>query len=408
MDKSIAVLGTLDTKGQEVQFLRQQILDFGCQPVVLDVGVVGVPGSGADVTREEIAQLGGTPLTELLVEPTRERAAPVMIRGASVVLQRMMAGHQVHGVVGLGGTQGTSIACGVMQNLPYGFPKLMVSTCAAGDTTAFVGVKDITMMFSVSDILGLNRFMRTVLRNAAAAVCGMAAQPPGPKTDRQGKPTIGISNLGVLTEGAKIAKDYLEQFGYETILFHAVGAGGRAMEQMMRDGLIQGVFDYALGEIADELFGGLRAGGPERLTVAGTLGLPQVICPGGAEHMGVFLQHPFALPAEYAGHQNVFHSPIIAAPRLKADQLVQVAQEIGQRLQHTRDKAVVMIPLRGVSRYSIPGGPLHDPAGDAAFFAAIKSCLPTGVSVREFDTTAEDPGFVRACCDRLMEMMPSP
>ncbi len=258
MSRSIVILGTLDTKGREVEFLRQRIREFGHQPVVLDVGVTGTPSIVADVSRAEIAELGGVQLHQLLVDPTRERAAPVMIRGASAKLGSVISSDQAHGVIGLGGTQGTSIACGVMQNLPYGFPKLMVSTCAAGDTSAFVGVKDITMMFSVCDILGLNPFMRTILRNAAAAVCGMAERHSREQVADAGKRTIGISNLGVLTEGASIAKEYLESHGFETILFHAVGAGGRAMEQMMRDGLIHGVFDYALGEITDEVFQGLR------------------------------------------------------------------------------------------------------------------------------------------------------
>lgn len=405
--KSVVILGTLDTKGQEVQFLRQQILEMGHASVVFDLGVTGTASCAADVSREEIAELGGQSLRELLVSPTREHAGPVMIRGASLKLLQLISERSVHAVIGLGGTQGTSIACGVMQGLPYGFPKLMVSTCAAGDTSAFVGVKDITMMFSVSDILGLNRFMRQVLRNAAAASCGMAERYSFNLPSDSGKQTIGISNLGVLTEGASWAKQYLEQHGYETILFHAVGAGGRAMEQMMREGLIQGVFDYALGEIADEVFGGLRAGGPERLTAAGELRIPQVICPGGAEHIGVFLTTPFALPERFSGYQNVFHSPIIAAPRLKPEELKRLAAEIGRRLQHTSGDAVMMIPTQGVSRYSIPGGPLHDAAGDAVFFAALKSQLPHCVELVEMDRTAEDPEFVKACCDRLIAMMRS-
>ena len=394
MSRSIVILGTLDTKGREVEFLRQQIMDVGHEPIVFDVGVMGTPGISADVSRTEIAELGGEQLQDLLLKPTRERAAPVMIRGASNKLNQMIADHSAHGVIGLGGTQGTSIACGVMQSLPYGFPKLMVSTCAAGDTSAFVGIKDITMMFSVSDIMGLNPFTRRIFSNAAAAVCGMAAQNVLEKAVDPGKRTIGISNLGVLTEGASFAKDYLERHGYETIVFHAVGAGGRAMEQMMRDGLIHGVFDYALGEITDELFRGLRAGGADRLTTAGKLGLPQVICPGGAEHIGVFLDQPFALPERFAGYQHVFHSPIIAAPRLKSDELVQVAEEIGRRLEHTAEKAAFMIPLQGVSRYSVSGGPLHDPVGDAAFFAALNHAFP--VRLRWWSLTAA-PRIPNSC-----------
>jgi uncharacterized protein (UPF0261 family) len=280
----------------------------------------------------------------------------------------------------------------------------MVSTCAAGDCSAFVGIKDIMMMFSVSDILGLNPFMRKVLSNAAAAAAGMA-QHEDHSTAASNKPLIGMSNLGVLTTGAEYAVDYLESKGYEVILFHAVGAGGRAMEQMMREGLIAGVFDYALGEISDEIFHALRAGGPERLTVAGKLGLPQVITPGGSEHIGLFLTEPNVPPEKYKDHIITFHSPIIAAPRLNAAELTEVAKEVGKRLQHTRGDAVFMIPLRGTSRYGVEGGPLRDAEGDKAYFAALKQHLPKTVEVVEKDLGAEDPEFVKECCDRLIAMI---
>ncbi len=404
MAKSVVVLSTLDTKGRETAFLKEQIEKHGCRAVLADMGVVGAPTVKANITREQIAEAGGTPLSALLKDASREKAGPVMVAGAAKLLGEMVAKGEAHGVIGLGGTQGTSAASRVMQQLPYGLPKLMVSTCAAGDTSAFVGIKDIIMMFSVSDILGLNPFMRMVLANAAAAVAGMA------QVEREAlaagkKPLIGMTNLGVLTKGAEYAVDYLESKGYEVILFHAVGAGGRAMEQMMKEGLIKGVFDYAMGEIADELHHALRAGGPERLTVAGKLGLPQVITPGGAEHIGLFLSEPNVPPEKYKDHIITFHSPIIAAPRLNGKELTEVAKEIGKRLQHTKGNAVFMIPLRGTSRYGVEGGPLRDPEGDKAFFAALKEYLPKTVEVVEKDLGAEDPEFVKECCDRLIGMI---
>ena len=404
MTKSVVVLSTLDTKGRETAFLKEQIERSGCQAVLVDMGVVGKPTIKADVTREQLAAAGGTPLERLLADPSREKASPVMVRGAAKLVGEMVAADKAHAVVGLGGTQGTSSSTAVMQTLPYGLPKLMVSTCAAGDNSAFVGIKDIMMMFSVSDILGLNPFMRLVLANAAAAASGMA-QVERSKVAASNKPLIGMSNLGVLTSGAEVAVDYLESKGYEVILFHAVGAGGRAMEQMMREGLITGVFDYALGEISDEIYHALRAGGPERLTVAGKLGLPQVITPGGAEHIGLFLSEPNVPPEKYKDHIITFHSPIIAAPRLNAAELTEVAKEVGKRLQHTKGDAVFMIPLRGTSRYGVEGGPLRDPEGDKAFFAALKQYLPKTVEIVEKDLGAEDPAFVRECCDRLIKLI---
>ena len=375
MAEVVAVLATLDTKGQEVSYLRQQIEHLGARALVIDMGVVGDPTAEADVSRAEVAEAGGTALERLLEDPTRQVAAPVMTAGAARVLGELIARKKVQAVVGLGGTQGTANCTKVMQSLPYGFPKLMVSTVASGDTSAFVGIKDITMMFSVSDILGLNTMTRKILANAAGAACGMARVDVDLETARGDRPLIGMTNLGVLTEGAIKAIEYFGEAGYEVIVFHAVGSGGRAMEQMMKEGIIGAVFDYALGEISDELFDGLRAAGPERLTVAGSLGLPQVICPGGVEHVGLMVE-PDTVPPEYAGHKYVFHNPIILAPRLSTEQLTRVASEIGKRLEHTRGKACFMMPRAGTSRYGVEGGPLHDPAGDEAFLAEIEARLP--------------------------------
>jgi uncharacterized protein (UPF0261 family) len=405
MQKTVVVLSTLDTKGQETGYLKSRIELCGARPLIMDMGVLGSATIPADLPREKVAEAGGSALAALIESPSRETAAPVMIRGATRLVLDLIEKEQAHAVLGIGGTQGTSNCCEVMKSLPFGFPKLMVSTCAAGDTSTFIGVKDIAMMFSVSDILGLNPFMRKVLANASAAACGMANQEPLESDPMGTRPVVGITNLGVLTQGTMIARDYFERQGFEVIIFHAVGAGGRAMEQMIQDGLIHAVFDYALGDVADEVFGALRAGGPDRLTTAGRLGIPQVICPGGTEHIGIFLKQPLTLPKEYSAHQNVFHSPVIAAPRLKNDELIRVAQEIGRRLQSTKRNAVFMIPLRGVSRYSIPGGPLHNTAGDQVYFDALRANLPDSVEVVDVDAAAEDELFVHACCDRLVKML---
>ena len=267
MAKTIALLVTLDTKGEEAKFLQEQIEARGHNSLLMDIGVIGEPGTPADISREEVAQAGGESLEALLQKPTREEAAPVMVLGCINILKEKIKNDEVHAVLGLGGTQGTSSCCNVMQALPYGFPKIMVSTIASGDTSGFVGIKDITMMFSVSDILGLNPFMRKILANAAAAACGMADTETVFEMQKGDKPLIGMSNLGVLTRGTIEAMKYIEELGYEVIVFHAVGSGGGAMEQMMKEGIIGAVFDYAMGEIADDVWGVLRAGGPERLTV---------------------------------------------------------------------------------------------------------------------------------------------
>ena len=406
MPTVIAVLATLDTKGDEAQFLREQIEALHGEALLVDMGVVGEPGAQPDIGREEVAAAGGTPLWNLLKDPTRQEASPVMIAGAARLLRERLKVGELDAVIGLGGTQGTSNCTQVMQALPYGLPKLMVSTVASGDTAAFVGIKDVTMMFSVGDLLGLNPITRKILANAAGAAWGMAQNHVEIRPSESGKPVIGMTNLGVLTEGALLALELFKQRGYEVMVFHAVGSGGRAMEQMMKEGLIGAVFDYALGEISDELFHGLRAGGPERLSVAGQLGLPQVLCPGGAEHIGLIVPAD-TVPAAYAGHKHVFHNPIIFAPRLSREQLSEVGAEIGRRLQSTRGKATFLIPTRGVSRYSIPAGPLHDPGSDRVFFDAIRAGLPPTIECIELDAGPEDPGFVRAAVLRLISLIES-
>lgn len=404
MSKTIALLVTLDTKDQEADFLKQQIEARGHKALLMDIGVIGKPGTEADLSRETIAEAGGKSLAELLVNPTREESGPIMVQGSIHLIKERIAANELHAVIGLGGTQGTSSCCDIMQALPYGFPKIMVSTIASGDTSEFVGIKDITMMFSVSDILKLNSFTRKILANAAAAACGMAEVETVFEMQKGDKPLIGMSNLGVLTRGAIEAIKFFEEAGYEVIVFHAVGSGGRAMEQMMKEGIIGAVFDYAMGEIADDVWSVLRAGGPERLTVAGKLGLPQVLCPGGAEHLGI-LVHPNEVPEAYKNHKYVFHSPVVFVPRLNSEEIVRVAADICQRLQHTQDKAYFMIPKGGVGSYSTVGKPLHDPESDKAFFDYLKANLPKNIEVIERETYAEDPAFVKEAVELLISLI---
>lgn len=405
MPTIIGVMATFDTKGQQAQYVREQLETLGSQALLVDLGVTGTPTIPGDVTREQVARAGGVPLGDLLRNPSREAAQPIMAGGAIRILRDRVKAGTLHGVIGLGGLQGTAVCTEVMRALPYGLPKVMVSTVASGNTAAYVDVMDITMMFSVADIIGLNAFLRKVLANAAGAAHGMAQVEVSLPTERRGQTLIGMSNLGVLTSGALLALDQFAARGYEVIVFHAVGSGGRAMELMMRQGIIGAVFDYAMGEITDELFGGVRAGGKERLTVAGELGLPQVLCPGGAEHVGLLVSPPSSVPDKYKNHKYVFHNPVIFVPRLQAAEMVEVARDIARRLEHTRGNAVLMLPLAGTGSYAKPGGPLNDPLSDAAFFAELKARVPRTLAVVERNTHAEDPTFVREAVDRLIALI---
>jgi uncharacterized protein (UPF0261 family) len=280
----------------------------------------------------------------------------------------------------------------------------MLSTAASGDTSPFVGIKDITMMFAVSDILGLNVFSRKILANAAAAAWGMA-QSEQCITESEAKGVIGMSNLGVLTQGAMRAIKLFEEAGYEVITFHAIGAGGDAMEQMMKEGIITAVFDYGLGEIADGIWGVLRAGGPERLTVAGKLGLPQVVVPGGSEHLGILVNEPNKIPTGYENHQITWHSPYVFVPRLNAEEQGRVAKVIGEKLSHSTKDTLFLMPLKGVSSYSAEGGELYNTELDDAYWESLQKELPHTIEVESMDVTAQDQALVERAVNYLIEKL---
>jgi len=406
MSKRVAILATLDTKGAEVDYLRGEIRRIGGEVLVIDFGVVGAAATSTDVSASEVAKAGGKALDEIRKNPNRADASAVMMRGATEIIRKAMAEDRIHSLISLGGTQGTNNAAHVMQDLPYGFPKLIVSTLASGNVAPYVGIKDIAMMPSVGDILGLNPLLRRILTNAAGAAYGMAlAYRPGDTAAARQKPMIAITNLGVLTQGTMRAIKLFEAKGYETIVFHAVGNGGKAMEQMIREGLLAGVFDYGLGDIADAVHGGLRAADADRLTVAAAHRLPQVVVPGGIDHLGIQLDAPNTVPEKYRTHLYGYHNPMILVPRPKSDEMRAIVAEIAKRLAGAGDETVLMMPLRGVSSYSAKGGALYDEKADAELLDAIHSLLPPAIKRIEVDAGAEDEAFVAAAVTQLTGMI---
>jgi len=399
--KTIVVLATLDTKGREAQYMRERIEMMGARALVVDVGVVGEPACRPDVTRAEVAAAGGTSLGDLLARPDRQVAAPIMAAGATQIVTRLAAEGIVHGIVAMGGTQGTTLATTVMRALPYGFPKVMVSTMASGNVAPWVDIKDITMMFSVTDILGLNPVMRTILANAAGAAVGMAQanvpMQPGPK------PLVGVTTVGITTQGAMKAVEVLEAAGYETIVFHAIGPGGRAMEQLMEEGVIGAVLDYSTIEVSNQMFHALLAGDDKRLTTAGELGLPQVLAPGAIEVL--VYNEPETVPPPFNTRTLIRHSPKITDVRLDAAEMAAVGKEVAGRLRHTTDEAVFIIPTAGYDSYAVKGGGFYDPVADQAFVDALKAGLPSNMRVIERDTHIEDPAFAAEAAQLLIELM---
>jgi len=338
---------------------------------------------------------------ELMKKPTREVASPLMSRGATKIMKKLLGEGKVHGIVSLGGTQGTTLATAVMRELPIGFPKLMVSTMASGNTAPFVDISDITMMFPVADIMGLNLVTRKILSNAAGAVCGMAESEITLRSAQ--KPLVALTTVGITTQGALAAQKLLEARGCETIVFHAVGTGGRAMESLMKQGVIRAVLDMATIEVTNEMYGGMLAGGKERLTVAGKLGLPQALAPGAIAIL-VFGK-PETIPEKFRDRKTIPHSPLITDVRLNRDEQIEVAKEIATRLQHTKDPAVFVIPKKGYDSYSVAGMGFWEPESDAAFVETLRASLSSNIQLKELDMDINDPAFARAMVDELVELM---
>jgi uncharacterized protein (UPF0261 family) len=406
MSKTIAILATLDTKGAETALLRDEVLRFGGQTLVIDIGVMGEPAFAPDISAETVAQAGGTTLAQLRNSANRSTTSEAMIAGVINILQERIGSNELHSLVSMGGTQGTNNAAAIMRDLPYGFPKLIVSTLASGNVASFVGIKDIVMMPSVGDILGLNPLLRHILSNAAGAAYGMALAYDGPDGERHSqKPMIAITNLGVLTQGTMRAIAEFEARGYETIVFHAVGSGGRAMEQMIREGLVAGVFDYALGDIGDAVLGGLRAADEDRLTVAAAHNVPQVVVPGGIDHIGIALDKPNDVPAKFAGHLYSYHNPMILVPRPRRDETHAVVAELAKRLAGAGANTQFLLPTRGVSSYSAAGGALYNADFDTDIRDAVRTLMPPGLTVVEVDASAEDPAFITEAVNRLTSMI---
>ena len=399
--KTIVILATLDTKGPEARYVCDQIEKFGKKALLVDTGVVGTPMAKADISREEVAEAGEMPLTTMLERPSREVAAPIMAAGAARILQSLVKERRVHGVLSLGGTQGTTLSTQVMRTLPYGFPKVMVSTMASGNVAPWVDIKDITMMFSVGDIMGLNPFTRKILANAAGAVCGMASVEQ--EIERSSKPVVAVTTVGITTRGAMKAVEALKQAGYETMVFHANGAGGRAMEQMMKEGIISAVLDYSIIEVSNQMHHAMLAGGSERLTVAGRLDLPQVICPGAVEVL-VFGE-PHTVPDVYRGRTLIRHSSHITDVRLNKAEMCAVAREIVARLKHTKGEAIFMAPTAGFDSYAVKGQSFHDCEADAAFLAELTQSMPPNITVLERNTHIDDAAFATEAAELLVSLI---
>ncbi|MEU4269970.1 Tm-1-like ATP-binding domain-containing protein [Streptomyces sp. NPDC026092] len=402
----VVLVGTLDTKGLEYGWLRERLESRGVEVIMVDTGVIGAPRIPADVPRAEVARAAGVELDRLRSEGDRGAAVTAMARGAAEVVRRLHAEGRLHGVLALGGSGGTSIATRAMRALPLGVPKVMVSSMASGDVAPYVGSSDITLMYSVVDIAGVNRVSAPILANAVDAVAGMArgyaeATAPAVRDDR---PLVAASMAGVTTPGVDAARARLTELGYEVLVFHASGAGGRTLESLAEQGLFAGVLDLTLCELADDLCGGILTAGPDRLLAAGRAGIPQVVSPGALDM--VKFGPLDTVPERVLDRDVRVHNPSISVVRTTAEECAELGARVAVKLRSATGPTAVCLPLRGLSTLGAPGGPYHDPVLDEVVFDAVRDGLRgSPVDVVEFDTHLNDPTFGRAAAELLHRLI---
>ena len=396
----IAVLGTLDTKGVEHGFVAEILRARGHEAVLIDVGSGGAPTVAPDVTREEVAAAGGVDLAGITARQDRGEAVAAMSQAAAAYLQKKVAAGELQGVISLGGGGGTAIGTAAMRALPVGFPKVMVSTLAAGNVAAYVGTKDIVMFPSIVDVSGINRLSRVLLSRAAGAICGMVETvvPEG-----QDRPLIAASMFGNTTECVGAAREMLEGAGYEVLVFHATGVGGRVMEGLIGSGLVQGVLDVTTTEWADELVGGILGAGPTRLEAAGKAGVPTIVTPGCLDMVN--FGEPATVPEKFAGRVFYHHNPQVTLMRTNAAECAELGRILAEKVNAYTGPVAVLLPLKAVSVISAAGKPFHDAAADAALFAAIREHLKPGIPLVEVEAEINDAVFAKACAETLLGLM---
>ncbi len=396
---TVVLLGTLDTKGREYEFLKEQVQAAGCDVLLVDAGIVGPPQVAADIGADEVARAVHEDRAALADAGDRGAAVAVMARGAAVILQRLHAAGHLQAVLGMGGSGGSSLIGRAVRDLPIGTPKLLVSTVASGNTRAYVGTSDLTMMYPVVDIAGINAISERVLGNAAAAAAGMARHYAGFSPRASGKPLLAATMFGNTTPCVTTARHWLEERGYEVIVFHATGSGGMAMEALLEAGFITGVLDVTAAELADDLVGGVGSAGPHRMEVAGKLGLPQVVAPGAVDMVN--FGPPGSVPERFRERRLYQHNPAVTLMRTSLEESAALGRIMAEKLNRASGPLTVFLPLRGFSSIGVEGGVFYDPAADAALVAELEAGLDPTVEVVEFDTHINDPAFATAMAARL-------
>jgi uncharacterized protein (UPF0261 family) len=398
---TVVLVGTLDTKGHEYEFLRERLREHGVDVVVVDCGIMGEPSTEPDVRREEVAAAIGADVHALAEAGDRGAAVAAMADGAAAVVTRLYGEGRLDGILALGGSGNSALATQAMRALPVGVPKLMVSTVASGDTRPYVGAVDVAMMYSVVDIAGVNRISAQIMSNAAGMIAG-AAKSAAPRLGAE-KPLIGATMFGVTTPCVTTARERLEELGYEVLVFHATGTGGQSMEALAKGGFLAGLLDVTTTELADELVGGVLSAGPDRLEAAGQLGLPQVVSLGALDMVNFGPKD--TVPEKFSGRNLYVHNPTITLMRTTPAECRQLGRQIGRKLSAATGPVALYVPLRGVSMIAVEGQVFHDPEADAALLEGLHETLAANVEVHEEEADVNDPAFATSMADRLHTMI---
>ncbi len=405
---AVVLIGTLDTKGQETAFARDLLRAQGLETIVIDVGSGSDPTIEPDVSRDEVFRRAGTSARAVIERGDRGEAVSLAAGGVVAVVADLASLGRVQGVFGLGGSAGTVIGSAVMRSLPFGLPKVMVSTLASGQTRPFVGSSDIAMFHPVADLSGLNRLTRRALGNAAHALAGMIRGSQAIEGEADARPVVAASMFGVTTPCVDRARRRLEASGFEVLVFHATGSGGQTMESLIRDGQVDAVLDLTTTELADELVGGILSAGPDRLGAAVERGIPQVVSVGALDMVNFGPRD--TVPDRFLGRSFHAHNPSVTLMRTTAEENAELGRRIASALRRAIAPVAVLLPLGGVSALDAPGGPFRDPEADSALFGAIRDGLAGLANVRVIERAEHinDPAFADAAADALAELLPPP
>lgn len=400
---TVVLPGTLDTKGIEYEYLRAYVQSKGCDVILIDAGIKGTPQTQPDITRDEVARAAGAEIEQLVAVGDRGAAIETMAHGVARIVKDLFAQGHLQGILGLGGTGGSSLVTHAMRTLPVGVPKLIVSTVASGDTRPYVGASDITMMYSIVDIAGINRISERILSNAVAAIAGMATDYAQAQLSTNAKPLIGATMFGVTTPSVNEARQYLEERGYEVLVFHATGTGGQSMEALVNGGFLTGVLDITTTELADDLVGGVFSAGPQRLEAAGLHGLPQIISLGALDMVNFGPME--SVPERFRQRRLYKHNPTVTLMRTTPEECAELGRRIAHKLNMARGPVALFIPLRGVSMIATEGGVFYDAEADQHLIENLKAGLQSHIEVHELDLDINDPRFAQAMAHRLDEFI---